>query len=140
MKKRFTTGQLAKRADCNVETVRFYEQKGLMPAPSRTPGGHRVYEVSHVKRLHFIRRSRELGFNIEQIRELLKFIDEQGHDCGEVKAMATTQISTIEEKIADLQRLQKALSDMADRCQGYGYSIDDCPIIDALYLDKQALS
>ncbi|MCX4186290.1 MerR family transcriptional regulator [Methylophaga sp. OBS4] len=136
MKNIFTTGQLAKQADCNVETVRFYEQKGLMPEPSRTAGGHRVYNLSHVKRLHFIRRSRELGFNIEQVRELLKFIDEPDHNCGEVNVMATTQISTIEKKITDLQRLQRALSDMADRCQGSGYSINDCPIIDALYVDK----
>ena len=107
-----------------------------MPNPPRTEGGHRVYALSHVKRLNFIRRSRELGFSIEQIKELLRFIDEPDHYCGEVKAMATLQARAVQQKIDDLERLKKALITMLSRCKGSRYSIDDCPIIDALYVEK----
>ena len=81
----FSIGQLAKRVNCKVETVHYYEKSGLMPEPPRTEGGHRIYVLSHLKRLNFIRRCRDLGFTIKQIKELLKFIDEPNHYCGEVK-------------------------------------------------------
>lgn len=132
----FSIGQVAGRAGCKVETVHYYEKTGLMPNPPRTEGGHRVYALSHVKRLNFIRRSRELGFSIEQIKELLRFIDEPDHYCGEVKAMATLQARAVQQKIDDLERLKKALITMLSRCKGSRYSIDDCPIIDALYVEK----
>jgi MerR family mercuric resistance operon transcriptional regulator len=132
----YPIGQLAKQANCKVETVHYYEKIGLMPEPPRTEGGHRVYALSHIKRLNFIRRSRELGFSIEQIKELLKFIDEPNHYCGEVKAMAMLQAREVQKKIDDLQRLQFALNKMVNLCKGSSYSIDNCPIIDALYVDK----
>lgn len=126
-------GQLASEADCRVETVHYYEKTGLMPEPPRTEGGHRMYAFSDVKRLNFIRRCRDLGFSIEQIKEMLKFIDEPGHYCGEVKAMAMLQSRDIQRKIDDLKRLQRALTQMVGQCKGEKFSIDDCPIIDALY-------
>ncbi len=132
-----TIGQLAKQANCKVETVHYYEKKGLMPEPPRTEGGHRVYALSHVKRLTFIRRSRELGFSIAQIKELLRFIDEPNHYCGEVKGMVMLQAREVQKKIDDLQRLQLALNKMVSECKGSRYSIDNCPIIDALYVDKE---
>ena len=130
----FSIGQLAEQAGCKVETVHYYEKTGLMPEPPRTEGGHRVYALSHVKRLNFIRRSRELGFNIEQIKELLKFIDEPDHYCGEVKAIAMLQARAVQQKIDDLERLKKALNTMVSQCKGSRYSIDNCPIIDAPYV------
>ena len=133
----FSIGQLAKQTHCKVETIHFYEKTGIMPKPPRTEGGHRIYTSSDVKRLGFIRHSRELGFSIEQIKELLKFIDESGHYCGEVKAMAMQQSIKIQKKIDDLLRLKKALYEVICECKGGGYSIDDCPIIDALYVEKQ---
>ena len=133
----FTIGKLAKKARCKVETVHYYEKIGLMPEPPRTEGGHRIYNASHAKRLHFIRRNRELGFKIEQIKELLKFIDEPNHYCGEVKAMAMLQAREVQQKIDDLERLKLALTSMISQCKGSGYSIDNCPIIDALYLDAE---
>ncbi len=92
----FSTGQLAKKAKCKVETVHYYEKSGLMPEPPRTEGGHIIYALSHIKRLNFIRRCRELGFSIEQIKELLKLIDEPGHHCGEVKGLAIAKGLTIQ--------------------------------------------
>jgi len=133
----FTIGLLAKRAKCKVETVHYYEKSGLMPEPPRTDGGHRIYALSHIKRLNFIRRCRELGFSIKQITELLKFIDEPNHYCGEVKAMAMLQAREVQQKIDDLQRLKLALNDMVGKCKGAGYSIDNCPIIDSLYIENQ---
>jgi len=133
----FSIGQLAKQTDCKVETIHFYEKAGIMPKPPRTEGGHRIYTSSDVKRLGFIRRSRDLGFSIEQIKELLKFIDESDHYCGEVKAMAMQQSIEVQKKIDDLLRLKKALYEVVCECKGGGYSIDDCPIIDALYVEKQ---
>jgi MerR family mercuric resistance operon transcriptional regulator len=132
--KTFSIGELAIQASCKVETVHYYEKTGIMPEPPRTEGGHRVYALAHVKRLNYIRRSRELGFSIEQIRELLKFIDEPDHYCGEVKAMAMLQAREVQQKIDDLMRLKDALNQMVAQCKGQNYSIEDCPIIDALYV------
>jgi len=133
--KSFSAGQLAKKANCKVETVYYYEKIGLIPEPPRTQGGHRSYDLDHAKRLNFIRRSRELGFTIVQIKELLKFIDEPHHYCGEVKAMAMLQAREAQKKIDDLERLKLALTKMVSQCKGSGYSINNCPIIDALYID-----
>ncbi len=131
----FSMGDLAAACGCKAETVRYYEKTGLMPNPPRTGGGHRVYSLDHLKRLVYIRRSRELGFTIEQVSELLRFVDEPGHSCGEVKAMAMLHAHAVQEKIDDLKRLQKALNDMAARCKGRNYKVEDCPIIDALFED-----
>lgn len=133
---KFSIGQLAKRSGCKVETVHYYEKIGLMPEPPRTDGGHRVFFLPHVKRLNFIRRSRELGFKIEQIKELLKFIDEPDHHCGEVKEVAIQHAKVVQSKINDLQRLNSALNSMVTPCKGSNNSIDDCPIIDALFNPK----
>lgn len=100
----FSIGQVAQRAGCKVETVHYYEKTGLMPEPPRTEGGHRVYALLHVKRLNFIRRSRDLGFTIEQIKKLLKFIDEPNHYCGEVKAMAMLQARSVQFSSAENRR------------------------------------
>ncbi|MDX8379955.1 MAG: helix-turn-helix domain-containing protein [Gallionella sp.] len=134
---RFSIGQLAKQVKCKVETVHYYEKSGLMPKPPRTEGGHRIYDLSHIKRLNFIRRCRELGFTIAQIKELLKFIDEPNHYCGEVKAMAMLQSKEVQRKMDDLQRLKLALNEMMIKCKGENYSIDDCPIIEALYIENK---
>lgn len=134
---RFSIGQLAERTKCKVETVHYYEKSGLMPEPPRTEGGHRIYTLSHIKRLNFIRRCRGLGFSIGQIKELLKFIDEPNHYCGEVKAMAMLQSREVQKKIDDLQLLKSALNEMVSKCKGSRFSIDDCPIIDALYVEDQ---
>ncbi|QFU22157.1 helix-turn-helix domain-containing protein [Shewanella eurypsychrophilus] len=132
----YSVGQLAKEANCKVETVHYYEKIGLMPKPPRTSGGHRVYALPHVKRLNFIRRSRDLGFKIEQVKDLLKFIDEPNHYCGEVRALAMQQAKLVQEKINDLQRLQSALDEMINQCKTSHDSINDCPIVDALFTKK----
>jgi len=129
----FSIGQLASQAKCKVETVHYYEKSGLMPKPPRTSGGHRIYVLSHMKRLNFIRRCRELGFSIEKIKQLLRYIDEPDHFCGEVKVMSVQHVEEIQQKIDDLENLKQALKEMVSRCKENSNSIDDCPIIDSLY-------
>lgn len=128
-----TIGRLARAANCRTETVHYYERTGLMPAPARSPGGHRIYDDSHARRLGFIRRCRELGFGIAQIRILLGFVDEPDHSCGEVRAVARAQLLEVDAKLADLTRLKGALKTMIDQCRGESYPADKCPIIDVLF-------
>ena len=132
----FTVGDLATQSGCKVETVRYYEKTGVMPDPPRTEGGHRIYSLDHLKRLVFIRRSRGLGFSIDQVRNLLRFVDEPDHTCGEVRDMAMQQVQDAQKKIDDLKHLQKALREMSARCKGGRYKVEDCPIVDALFENK----
>lgn len=132
----YTIGELAKKASCKVETVHYYEKIGLMPEPPRTDGGHRIYDLNHIKRLNYIRRSRELGFSIEQIRSLLRFIDEPNHQCGEIKSIAILQAHDVQRKINDLEKLKIALNKMINACKEENMAINECPIIEALYNEK----
>ena len=124
-------GEVAARARCNIETVRYYEQAGLLPAPPRSAGGHRVYGDALVRRLLFIRRSRGLGFSLDEIRELLRLVDGGSYTCAQIEQLALAQIGEIERKIADLRKLQAVLQTMAAQC--CGGDVPACPIIDALF-------
>lgn len=133
----FLIGDLSKRTGVNIETVRYYEKIGLVPSPPRTGGGHRLYRDTHLKRLNFIRRSRELGFTLDEIRNLLGLVD-GGHTCGEVREATLSHIESIRRKIADLRRMERTLAGTAARCEGG--STPDCPIIDALYERRNSAS
>lgn len=130
-KRPLTIGKLAEAAGINLETVRYYERIGLMPRPNRTPGGHRNYEGEHVRRLRFIRRSRELGFTIDEIRGLLQLVDARRYTCAEVQAITVLHIGDIRRKIADLRQLEVVLADMTAKCKGD--QVPECPIIDSLF-------
>ena len=123
-------GELSQRTGCNIETIRFYEKQGLVPAPPRTEGGHRVYDGTHLRRLGFIRRSRDLGFTLDEIRALLRLADGH-HTCAEVRSVAVEHLAGVRRKIADLQRLERTLSEVAGRCAGG--DVQDCPVIEALF-------
>ncbi|MEW5703315.1 MAG: helix-turn-helix domain-containing protein [Pseudomonadota bacterium] len=126
-----TIGSLAKRADCRVETIRFYERAGLMPAPPRSPGGHRLYGRQHMKRMTFIRRARKLGFTLNEVRRLLGLADSGDFTCTEVKAETLRHRADVRRKIAELKRLDAALDAIATRCNGG--TGKDCAIFDALF-------
>lgn len=126
-----TRSGLSKRTGCNIETIRYYEGLGLMPEPKRTLSGYRVYGEEDVKRLSFIRRLRGLGFVLEEIRGLLGLVDEKSYTCDEVRRVALAHLEDVREKIADLQKIDHTLSDMAAKCAGG--EVPDCPIIDDLY-------
>ena len=127
----FTIGSLSRDTGCNIETIRYYERIGLMPKPPRSKGGHRLYEKDHLKRLSFIRRSRDLGFTLEEVRGLLRMIDGHDYTCDQVKVLTLNHLQEVQQKIADLRRLERVLKTMAAECEGG--NVPDCPIIDALY-------
>jgi MerR family mercuric resistance operon transcriptional regulator len=127
-------GQLSEKTDCKIETIRYYERIGLMPEPARSASGYRLYDESHLKRLSFIRRSRELGFAIEEIRGLLNLVDGGRYTCSDVKTITLEHVETIRQKIRDLKKLEKTLSHIASQCTGK--ETPECPIIDALFESK----
>lgn len=129
-------GRLSEQTGCNIETVRYYERIGVMPKPPRTAGGHRVYADDHVKRLTFILRSRELGFTLAQVRDLLALVDGNDYSCDEVKAVTVAHADEVRRKIKDLNRLKRVLDDMAAQCD-LG-AVPDCPVIEALFERKTA--
>ena len=124
-------GEMSKLTGCNIETIRYYERIGVMPAPARSAGGHRTYAVEHLKRLTFIRRSRELGFTLKQVRGLLAMVDGGDFTCDEIKEITTGHMGDVRRKIADLRRLERVLGTMASRCDRG--EVPDCPVIDALF-------
>jgi len=125
-----TIGTLSESTDVNIETIRYYERIGLLPAPPRSAGRHRLYGEPHRQRLVFIRRARELGFSLEEVRTLLGLGG--GHDltCGEVRALTQHHIAAIRDKVRDLKKLERTLSDLAAQCKVD--KVPDCPILDAL--------
>lgn len=126
-----TIGQLAKRAQVNVETVRYYERRGLIPKPPRRESGYRQYPQETVARIQFIKHAKELGFSLKEILELLSLRVGRNTTCGEVKKRAEGKIADIQEKIRTLQRMEKALTRLAKECKGRG-SVSECPILEAL--------
>lgn len=128
-------GDLSMRTEVNIETIRYYEKIGLLPAPGRTEGRHRVYWPAHVARLTFVRRSRELGFSLEEIRSLLRLVDGGHSSCSDVQIVTLKHLEDVRKKIGDLQRLERTLSEVASRCQGG--SVPDCPIVEVLYAPAQ---
>jgi len=124
-------GTFSERTGCHIETIRYYERIKLLPKPPRSGGGHRLYDWEQVKRLVFIRRSRELGFSLDEIRTLLRLVDGKRYTCQEVKTITETHLESVREKVADLRRLEETLAGIASQCQGK--QVPDCPIIDALF-------
>ena len=122
--------ELARRTGCNLETIRYYEKIGMMPEPPRTLSGYRVYGETHVARLRFILRGRELGFSIEELRGLLCLVDRGTQTCAEVKALTEHHLADIRAKIADLRRIEKVLATTAAQCSGE--QVPECPMLDAL--------
>src|SRR5713101_9069996 len=129
--KPLTIGKLARETRVKIVTIRYYEQIGLMPVPSRTDGNYRTYNVEHRRRLHFVRRCRDLGFTLDQVRDLLRLSSEKTQACAEVDRIAEQHRRRVEEKLADLTRLATELRRLSACCRGNGL-IADCRIIEAL--------
>ena len=127
----FTIGEMSRRAHCKIETIRYYERVGLMPAPPRSRGGYRLYDGARLKRLNFVRRGRDLGFGLDRIGELLALAEGGGSNCNEVKETTLDHLADIEGKIADLKRMAKVLKQKAALC--HGGSVPECPILEALF-------
>ena len=128
---RLTIGALGKRTGCKVETIRYYERIGLLPAPARSQGGHRHYGETTLKRLNFIRRARHLGFSLDTVRALLALADGEGETCEEVERIVSRHLKDVRVKRDDLAVMEGVLSEMVSRCAGG--TMPDCPLIEALF-------
>jgi len=129
-KRDYSRGALAVEARVNLETIRFFEKIGLMPNPPRTEAGYRVYSHTHLKRLKFIRRSKELGFTNGEVSGLLNMVDGT-YACNDVKNIALSHADLIVEKMNDLAKMKQALEAMASQCSGG--NTPNCAIIDQLF-------
>ncbi|MBI0539720.1 MerR family transcriptional regulator [Roseomonas sp. KE2513] len=123
-------GALAKATGTKVETIRWYERVGLLAAPARTAGNYRTYGEPHLGRLSFIRRARDLGFSLEQIRTLLDLAEDRERSCDAVDAIAREHLGEVDRKIADLQALRRELDSLSGQCR-HG-KVAECRIIEAL--------
>lgn len=125
-----TIGELGKATHTKVETIRYYERIGLLPEPSRTAGNYRAYGATELGRLSFVRRTRDLGFSLDQVRALLKLSDDRGQDCASVDRIAKAHLAEVDRKLADLAALRRELKTVIESCDGG--TVAQCRIIDAL--------
>ena len=127
---RITIGELSRRTGVNIETIRYFEKVGIVSAPPRTEGGHRVYDESHVRALGFIRRARELGFTPADVRAILSLGGPGKACCDEVRDIASHHLEQVRAKMADLEQLERLLASTIDRCSGG--TAPDCAVIDMI--------
>lgn len=128
-------GNLAKMAGVNIETIRYYEKQGILPEPDRSPSGYRQYDDETVSRIRFVKRAQKLGFSLSEIKQLLKLSEGEITDCDEVKDIALKKLEEIREKIINLQKLDRILSNLATQCDRQ-QTIKGCPIIEALMTEE----
>lgn len=124
-----TIGKLASATGVNVETIRYYERAGLIAPPARTDGNYRSYAADDVARLRFVRRTRDLGFSLQQVRALLSLSGQRDRDCDTVEVIATEHLAEVDRKIADLTALRRELADAVAGCAGG--TVADCRILEA---------
>ena len=131
MPEALTIGEIAKRADVGVETIRFYEREGLLVRPPRTRFGYRQYAPDTIRRVRFIRRAKDLGFTLKEIGELLSLRMDTVRTCADVRAMARAKVADIDKRISELTRIAEVLNRLAQACRGRGPT-SECPILDVL--------
>lgn len=131
-----TMGRLAKRAQVNPETIRYYEREGILDPPRRLPSGYRIFSEESVQRIRFIKRAQKLGFSLHEIQELLSMrLELTGQECAEVKQLASAKIVEIDQKIKALAAMRSVLKQLEEQCPGSG-PLSDCPILESLQHDK----
>ena len=131
-------GELSRLSGVNIETIRYYERIRMLPPPPRTASGRRVYGVTELRMLAFIRRSRELGFSLNEIRALLRLGAPGRASCNEVKVIATHHLEDIRAKLSDLKKLERLLAKTVARCSGK--KVPNCPVLDILDIRRERLS
>lgn len=126
-----TIGAIAREAGVGIDTIRYYERAGLLPAPQRRASGYRDYGADTVERLRFIRRAKDLGFTLDEIRELLALSRDRERGVKSVKQRAETRLGEVERRIRELQRMRRGLQQLIRACPGHG-PLEHCPILQAL--------
>src|SRR3989442_1544690 len=126
-----TIGAMAKQAGVHIETLRYYERRGLLPKPPRTPAGYRTFDTDAVRRLHFIKRAQELGFSLKEIKELLALRVDARTSCADVRHRAEAKIADIDQKLRALRAMKRALVRLTAACVGRG-PVSACPILESL--------
>ena len=129
-------GELARQADVAIDTVRYYERQGLLPAPERTQSGYRTYVAEDVARLRFVRRAKTLGFTLDEIRELLALSGRREDDMAGMKAAAIQKLADVDARLAELQRVRAGLETLVASCPGHG-ALAQCPILNTLAEDPR---
>jgi MerR family mercuric resistance operon transcriptional regulator len=125
-----TIGKLSRMTGVNIETIRYYERTKVLPAPRRTESGRRIYQSADVRTLAFLRRARELGFSLDDIRALLRLGGPERASCREVSLIASHHLDEIRAKIRDLRKLERLLAETVTQCTGT--TAPDCPVLDIL--------
>ena len=131
-----STGELARRIEVNIETVRYYERRGLMPEPPRSGAGHRQYDRQHLRRLYFIRRAQALGFTLAEIETLLSLRAEPNAPNAKVKRQTKEKLDETRRRIRDLESIRDTLEELYAACDGEG-TTSECPILDAIELPSE---
>ena len=134
--KPLSIGQVSERGGIGVETVRFHERQGLIEEPPRSKSGYREYPEIIVSQIRFIRRAKELGFTLKEIKELLSLRLNSATTCADVKSRAETKIADIESRIRSLRKMKKALVKLTSACNGRD-TVNECPILEALDQEKE---
>ncbi|UOR14163.1 MerR family transcriptional regulator [Halobacillus amylolyticus] len=124
-----TISQVAKEANVNIETIRYYERRGLISEPTRTESGYRKFPQEVVEDIKFIKRTKDLGFTLGEIKNLLAASNDEKFRSEEMHDFATSKMKEIEAKIHDLQQMKTLLEDLVEKCPGSGISKGECPII-----------
>jgi Hg(II)-responsive transcriptional regulator len=134
--KALTSGKLAKAAGVNLETIRFYERKAMLPHPPRTASGYRLFPPEAVQRIRIIRRAQQLGFTLKEIEELLTLSSTRRKNCGAVRGRAEQKIAEIERKIAALNAMKDALKQISAACSGRAQALS-CPMLESLCSEEE---
>jgi MerR family mercuric resistance operon transcriptional regulator len=127
----YAIGAASKQTGCHIETIRYYERIGLLPSPSRSASGYRRYALEHLKRLAFVRRARDLGFTLDDVRRLLRLAERRERSCAQARSLATAHLRDVQAKLRDLRAMERVLKDMIARCADG--TLPHCPLIEALF-------
>lgn len=128
----YFVGQLAKEAGFNIETIRYYEKLKLLPKPKRRESRYRIYNDTDLKRLLFIKRAKELGFTLKEIKELLELKIDSRAKCGDVKHLTEHKLKDIDNRISDLKKIRNVLVKLVEQCINEEVSSDECPILESI--------
>ena len=129
---KLSTGELARRANVHIETIRYYERRGLLKEPRRNRSGHRQYSAEAVRRMEFIKRFQSLGFSLNDIQEILELKISPESTCADMQLRVTEKLADVDRRIGELDRIRDALTRLLKKCPGKG-RIGHCPILEELY-------